>query len=380
MTQDPASVRPVVSDRLAERVDELLRELCSIPSPSGSEGEVRDRVAAIAAGAGFAERYIDDAGNLWLSRSDSAAGPRTVLCGHFDTVEHTGIEIVPVLVDDGWENANEAILGADNKAALAVMLAAAEELSRVRPDLLHAVELLFTTGEEQALEGAKQLDPERLRDANVFIYDHATPIGQVIAAAPSYFRIDATFEGKAAHAGISPEHGRSAVRAAARAVASMPHGRLDAGTTANAARVDGGALAGTNIVPARCDVRCEVRSLDPARATEVVQQVTDAFQDAAGQPGEECDLVITTELQFAAYRHEPKSPLVARVSEALDRCGHGVRLIESGGGSDANALMAMGVPAICVANGTEHPHEPTERVSRSALRDMTAFTLALLGA
>jgi len=372
--------RPVVSERLATRVDELLCRLCALPSPSGSEQAVRAQVAEIAGAAGFTRQQTDSAGNLWLARAEPPASDRTVLCGHLDTVEHAEVPIVPVLVDDGWENANDAILGADNKAALAVMLAAVEELNATRPELLDPVELLFTTGEEQALNGAKQVDPQRLAGASVFIYDHATPVGEIVVAAPSYYRIDASFDGRAAHAGICPQDGRSAVRAAARAVAAMPHGRIDAQTTVNVARIDGGALAGTNVVPARCEVCCELRSLDPGRATQVLQQVADAFHDAADEGGEQCDLTFVSEQQFVAYRHDPRSPLVARATEALDRCGHQVKLIESGGGSDANALLALGVAAVCIANGTERPHEPAERVSRTALRDMSAFTLALLGA
>jgi tripeptide aminopeptidase len=251
------------------------------------------------------------------------------------------------------------------------MLACAE---RARPD----VALLFTVREEQALAGAKECDPGWLDGATVYIYDHATPIGEIIVAAPTYYRIDAEFCGQAAHAGICPENGRSAVRAAARAITAMPHGRLDPETTANAAMVRGGAESGTNIVAPRCVVVSEVRSRAPGRAEEVVSDVVDAFQEAANDPRDPCDLTVNVEQLFVGYSHAPDAPAVVAAADALSRCGHRVKLVASGGASDANAFIANGITAVCLANGTEAAHEPTERASRTALADMAAVIFALL--
>ena len=63
--------------------------------------------------------------------------------------------------------------------------------------------------------------------------DHASPIGEVITAAPTYKRLVADFQGTEAHSGIRPEDGRSAIAAAAGAIAAMRLGRLDPETTAN---------------------------------------------------------------------------------------------------------------------------------------------------
>src|SRR4051794_7968527 len=133
--------------------------------------------------------------------------------------------------EGSFENANEAILGADNKAALVVMMEVARRA--VRDGAPVGIELLFTTTEELALRGAKAFDAGQLRSEFGFVFDHATPIGEVIVAAPTYYRIDASFHGHAAHAGIRPEDGRNAIAAAAAAIASMDLGRLDPQTTVN---------------------------------------------------------------------------------------------------------------------------------------------------
>ncbi|HWI72111.1 MAG TPA: M20/M25/M40 family metallo-hydrolase, partial [Baekduia sp.] len=203
------------------RLNELFAELCAIPSPSGDEAAVRARVVAFLEGIGCA-CSIDAAGNV-LTRVGPAAAPSVLLCAHLDTVPHGDVPIEPVLVDEGWENAREAILGADNKAAVAVMLIAAARLAGAADG--PSVELLFTVEEETALAGAKRFDVSQLRSPFGYVYDHATPIGEIVMASPTYYRLTAEFRGRAAHAGIRPEEGRSAIVAAAHAIAAMPNGR-----------------------------------------------------------------------------------------------------------------------------------------------------------
>ena len=67
----------------------------------------------------------------------------------------------------------------------------------------------------------------------------------------------------------------------------------------------------------------------------------------------------------------------AAASTALRACGYEPRRIQTGGGSDANALQAAGFPCINLANGTERNHEATERVSVAALEGMLDVALVL---
>ena len=183
------------------------------------------------------------------------------MCAHLDTVP-LAAEVEPVIVDDCWENANEGILGADNKAAIAVLLALARRVRREGAGGVGFpidIELLFTVGEERALAGSRAFDASRLHSAFGYVFDHASPVGEVVLSSPSHHRLDATFRGTAAHAGVRPEQGRSAILAAARAVADMRLGRLDAQTTANVGTIAGGSAM--NVVPgaARWSPRCSQR-------------------------------------------------------------------------------------------------------------------------
>jgi tripeptide aminopeptidase len=370
-------VRPA-SEAEKARLAELFTVLCRIPSPFGHERACADRVIAELRTIGVPAEE-DETGNL-LARIpsrrpalDQPGGERTVLlCAHLDTVE-TDAPIEPVLVDGGWENAHEGILGADNKAALAVMLEVARRCAVEGSPV--GLELLFTVREENGLEGAKAFDASRLQSDFGYVFDHATPIGEVVVASPTYFRIEAEFHGKAAHAGIRPEDGRSAVLAAARAIAAMPHGRLDAETTANVGLVHGGS-GSTNVVPDRCRLRAEARSVDPTRVEDVVAMMVDALHDGAADT--ECDVDVVCEKLFTGYRVKPAAPELAAAEAALRACGYEPRRIQTGGGSDANALNLAGFPCINLANGTERNHEPGERVSVAALDGMLDVALVLL--
>jgi tripeptide aminopeptidase len=237
------------------------------------------------------------------------------------------------------------------------------------------IELLFTIAEEDGLVGALRFDTSRLRSEFGYVFDHATPIGEVITASPTYFRVAADFHGRAAHAGLRPEDGRSAILAAAHAIAAMPLGRIDAETTANVGSVNGG-VGSTNVVPERCRLLAEARSIDPDRVEAVVAQMIDALNDGAAAA--ECDVDIDVRRLFAGYRQKPSSPAVVAAEAALRACGYEPRRIASGGASDANAFEAAGIPVVNLANGTQHNHEPTERVSVAALEAMLDVALALL--
>ncbi len=362
------------------RLNDLFAELCRIPSPFGHERACAERVAYELRDAGWeveedgsAREAGAECGNLLARLPGAATDGGVLLCAHLDTVP-LAAELEPVVVDGGWENAHAGILGADNKAAVAVLLSLARRCAAEPPPV--GVELLFSVCEENALRGAKAFDVRRLRSAYGYVFDHATPIGEIVLASPTYHRIEAEFRGAAAHAGIRPQDGRSAIAAAALAIASMRLGRLDAETTANVGTIHGG--TGTNVVPERCRLEAEARSLDDARVEAVVAELVDRLQDGANAA--ECDVDVRVERMFSGYRTRPSAPEVATAEAALRACGYPPRGIVTGGGSDANAFAAAGFPCVNLANGTERNHEPTERVAVAELEGMLDVALALLDA
>jgi tripeptide aminopeptidase len=314
-----------------------------------------------------------ECGNLLARVPGPEDAPTLLLCAHLDTVVPQA-PIDPVLDEGVWRNAHAGILGADNKAAVAVMLEVAR--AAVSDGAPVGLELLLTVCEENALRGAKAFDRGRLRADVGYVFDHATPIGEVVMASPTYFRVDAEFRGASAHAGIRPEDGRSAIAAAAAAVAGMPIGRLDAETTTNVGRIEGGS-ASLNVVPDRCRIEAEARSLDEARVEAVVADMVDRVHDGAN--AHECDVDVHVECLFRGYRERPSSPGVAAAEAALRAGGFEPRRIVTGGGSDANVFHAAGLPCVNLANGTRANHQPDESVAAAALESMLDVALRLPG-
>jgi tripeptide aminopeptidase len=367
------------TDAERQQLHDTFAALCRIESPSGHERPCTDWVAAELGRIGIEVDEDDagpaagsDAGNLFTTipgRSD-----RTILlCAHLDTVPPTA-PIEPQLVDGGWRNANAGILGADNKAAVAVMLQLARRMAVAGEPPETGIELLFTVSEENGLHGAKAFDVSRLNSPFGFVFDHASPIGEIIIASPTYQLITADLRGRAAHAGLRPEDGRNAIVAAAAAIAAMRLGRLDADTTANVGKIAGGTA--TNVVAERCRVECEVRGIDDGRVEQVLTEMIDRFQDAADAA--ECDLDVTVQRMFRGYRTKPRAPAVTLAEHALSTCGYQPRQVRSGGGSDTNAFEAAGFPSVNLANGTERAHQPDERVSVDALEGMLEVAIALV--
>jgi tripeptide aminopeptidase len=377
------TARPGASGRRAgdverARLSATFARLCEVESPSGQELAIARAVRADLEALGLEVVEDDTAaqtgaecGNLLVRLPGPREGPAIMLGAHLDTVPLTD-RVEVECVDGVFTNRRQAILGADDKAAVAVLMELAHAYAGGGAPV--TCELLFTMSEENGLRGAKAFDVSRLESGFGYVLDHASPIGELILAAPSYYHVTADFRGRSAHSGLRPEDGRSAIVAAAKAIESVSLGRIDEGTTANVGRIEGGTA--TNVVPAHCRVEAEVRSLDDANARRLVAEMVDSFSWAASSTETDVDAVI--EQQFHAYRIPESDPSVAVAAAALRDCGIEPVYTATGGGSDANAFQSKGFRCLNIANGTEANHTPDERVSVAALELMLDVMLNLV--
>ena len=358
-------------------------ELAALPSPPGEERAVADRVLDYLGALGL-ESDEDDAGvtvdssigNIY-ARLDASDGPGEPLffCAHLDTVLPEGPIEPEVGEDEVVRNAAGTILGADDKSAVAAMLeAAARMVEDGRP---HAgVELLFTPKEEVGLLGAAAFDQTRLAARVGYVYDHAGPIGEIILGAPFQQKLDVRFHGRAAHAGMYPEEGRSAIAAAARAIADLRLGRLDDVTTASVGRIQGGTAR--NVIPEWCTFAAEARSHDERKLADLVREMVDAVTFAASL--EECEVEAQVSGLSRGYRFRRDDLPVQIAAAALERVGREPSYILSGGGADANVFNERGLQCLNLANGMTDIHTPDERIAVADLHEMVEVTLALVDA
>jgi tripeptide aminopeptidase len=367
---------------MPQRVVTLFCELARIPSPSGKERAAANYVLAYLRGLGLdphedgsAPLVPGEAGNI-VCRLPGAeqGGVPIMLCSHLDTVPPEG-SIEPVVADGVIRNAAGTILGADNKSAIAAMLEAARRI--VKEHRPHAgVELVFTVAEEVGLQGAKNLDLSSLEARLGYVYDQAAPIGEVILGAPYHRELHAGFIGRAAHSGIAPEEGRSAIVACARAIADFRLGRIDEETTANVGVIRGGQAR--NIVPGLCELEAEIRSHDEKKQLALIEEMLETIAFAAEQS--ECRAETKVVEIYRGYRFKPDDLPVALARHALESCGIEPRLGLTGGGADASIFNAGGLASVNLSNGMAHIHSPEEEIAVDDLTRMVDVTLALVDA
>jgi tripeptide aminopeptidase len=204
----------------------------------------------------------------------------------------------------------------------------------------------------------------------------AAPIGEVIVGAPSARTLELRFRGRATHSGMAPEEGRSAIAAAARAIADFRLGRVDEESTANVGVIRGGIAR--NIVPDLCVVEAEARSHDEAKLADLVQEMLETSAFAASLAG--CTLETELSENYRAYRFRPDDEPVRIATAGLARAGYEARLALTGGAADANAFNAVGLSCVNLANGMAEIHTPDEHIAVADLEAMVDVTLGLVAA
>lgn len=361
-----------------ERLAQTFVRLCETDSPSRREGGVAALLKEFFATEVAADAVLEDqsatqtgadCGNLVVRFGGTTDAAPVFFNCHMDTVQ-PGVGVRVRRQGNTFASAGETVLGADDKAGIAALLEVVRVLKEKK--LPHGCfELVFTTCEEIGLLGAKHLDFSLIRADMGYALDSAG-IDLAIIGAPAANHFSATVHGLAAHAGLHPEKGISAIQLLARAVASLPLGRLDDESTANIGLVSGGTA--TNIIPAVARVDGEVRSHDPAKLARFTDQAQRAFaaavagwHDPSGQAAGRPTVEFLAEPQYPAMRLEQASPVLRRLAAAAGRLDRRLEYIVAGGGSDANIFSANGKQTAILGIGMTDVHTVDESVTLEAM-------------
>lgn len=363
-------------------LEKTFLELLAINSPSKKEKKVHgyilkylagiaDKIKTDDAGRGFG----GDCGNIVAKfKGGNSFAPMIILLSHMDTVTDTAnLKIVKkngIIKSDGT-----TILGADDKAGVAIMLALAHELNKpaVRRNL-GDVELVFTPAEEIGLFGVTHLDFSLISGTMAYVLDSNEPVGHITTSSPSAANITAKIHGKAAHAGAEPEKGINAISIASKAISKMRLGRLDHETTANIGIINGGKA--TNIVPDLVTAEGESRSFSKQKLEKQIQHMEKCFVDAAKSAGGRADVAIRH--SFETYLISDKEPVLTVAKNAAKRIGVKFKATRSGGGSDANVLNRNGISSVVVGLGYKGPHTGHEEISVKDLALGAKYMMAIL--
>lgn len=335
-----------------QRLIDTLVELIRIDSPSGEEDAIDLQVSALLSSLGLKVQH--DSYNNIIARLEGAGEP-LLLSAHLDTVE-PGRGIKPQLEGDTLRSDGTTILGGDCKAGLAIVL---EALACVadsnRPH--RAVEVAFSRHEEGGLVGVRHMDLSLLTARTGIVFDGEGPPSRITVSAPSQNVVAAKIIGRAAHAGLEPETGLSALVIAADILSRLPLGRVDPETTANIGWMEGGLKR--NIVPERAMLDGEFRSRSNDKLAWLEGQFRKVFDETAARYP---DAAISLDIQntYQAYLVAPEHPAVASIANALDTLGLSPVMEASGGGSDANVFIQHGITALPVGIGVRSFHTTWE--------------------
>ncbi|HEX2950641.1 MAG TPA: M20/M25/M40 family metallo-hydrolase [Armatimonadota bacterium] len=362
-----------------QRLLDTFLTLLRINSPSRHEGAMAKHVMALLQDVGAevtvddsAERVSGEIGNIIARIPGTIAGEPLLFCSHIDTVAPT--DQLTIRQQDGVITSDgTTILGADDKAGVAAiieMLQILKENNIAHPSLI----IVFTVAEEIGVMGSMVLDYDQVPARYGFVPDSSGQVGTIITNAPAQKHLKVRIVGKAAHAGMAPEQGISAITIAARAIANMHQGRIDEETTANIGVINGGKA--TNIVPESVEIEGEARSRDPKKLDALVEHMRSCFTDAAEQAGGRAYVEVSDVYPGFSLREE--SPAVQYAKKALARLGKSPVVTSTGGGSDANFLNNHGIETAILSAGYHHPHGTNEKIDEESLIELTAWMLNII--
>jgi tripeptide aminopeptidase len=369
------SYRPAVIQ--ADRLQTLFLELVQIDSLSRREGAISRRLAAEmqALGAsvkfdGAAEAVGGEVGNLIARIPGTADAPPMLLCAHMDTVE-PGAGVKPIVEGDVIRSDGTTVLGGDDKSGVAIICEVVR-VCRERGLPYPPIDVVFTVCEEVGLLGARHLDMSLIGARRGFVFD-SDAVGFVFTRAPGSNLLEVTIRGQAAHAGMAPEQGVSAIRVAAEAIVAMRLGRIDEETTSNLGLISGGRAI--NIVPDEVRLRGEARSHDHEKLRQQCAHMRECIEAAvAKHPGSSAE--VTIKPMYEPMKVDEDADIMRLLRAAAAKANRPIESAGMGGGCDANVLNERGMQVVNLGTGMREIHTTHEWLKVSDMVATAEVTLA----
>jgi len=361
-----------------ERFVASLRTLVEMESPSRDKqalDRVADHLAREWSDAGLAvtrfpnERGGDHLSIDWVKPGESGMKPWLVL-GHFDTVwAHDTLEKMP------FRREGDRLFGPgtyDMKASLAMALEVVKAMQELGLRPSRPVRFLWTSDEEIGSPTSRELIESHARDAFAALVPEAPLAGGALKTARKgvgAYRLEVT--GRAAHAGVEPEKGRSAiVELAYQILAVGEQARPELGTTLNVGKIGGGSA--NNVVPENAWAEIDARVAILAEADALSERLKSLRPKTP-----ETSITLSGGLNRPPMeRTEGTIRLFETARSIAESLGYSLKEGATGGGSDGNFTSAAGCPTLdglgLEGAGAHAPHEHVDLTS-------WAFRATLLG-
>lgn len=355
------------------RLIKVFLQLVKIPSPSGQEAAMRTVTARALRKLGV-RITVDSIGNVIGRLPGVGTGktqPPFLLEAHLDTVTPC-VGIKPVIRGNKIMTDGTTILGADDKAGVAAIIEVVTILRERKLD--HCpLEIVLAVSEEQYNRGAKALDVSKLKSPYGLVIDGGD-ISEIDYAAPFISTFDVTVMGKAAHSGLEPEKGISAIHTAATAISHMKLGRINSNTTANIGMMSGG--QNRNVIPDRVTLVGEVRSHSHTQLENQLERIQKALTDAAEQFGAAIDF--KNNFDVPGYTVAKNDPFLKRLRSVIEAHGIKTNLRKFCAATDANVFNNRGIETLDLGTGMRNPHTVEEYLLIDEFIIATAVVLGMV--
>lgn len=345
-------------------------QIARIPAPTGDEGRRAEAIAQMLRDGGI-EPEIDSMGNVIGTAGGKTRGEDVALVAHLDTVFPIDTPLDICRVGDRLTGPG---IG-DNSLAIAAMLWQAR---RLRAGALErGVLLAATVGEEGLgdLRGARALALERRMAVAIVIEGHM--LGRVIHAGIGSRRFAIMGAGPGGHSweDFGAPNAIHVLLHAGAVLTGIPL-PSDPKTTLSIGVIEGG--RSVNTIPDRAAMLVDTRSLSEEHLAQVEEAVRLAVREAARETGIETNIERIG--QRPAVVLDPDHPVVAVAERVLRDLGIEPR--RDSASTDANALLAAGIPSVCIGTGG-NMHRLDEWISiesiRRGLQQLDALVYSLSG-
>ncbi len=358
-------------------------ELAEISSPSFQEDAIFDRLQTIFSELGMQvkfQTYEDSKKGATVKGKNLIATleltddsfPTILLSCHADTVGPCQ-QIEPYVENGIVKSKGKYILGADDKAGISEIIEALRTI--IDKKLPHGkIEIAITSAEEVGLYGAKNLPYKELTAKHGIVIDASGDVGSVIVAAPKHNIFHLIIKGKEAHAGIEPEKGISAIKAAGEIITRFKNGKLDKFSTANIGKISGGRA--DNIIPGKVILTGEIRSHSLKKLKKHIQALEKTVTLIAKKTGAKISLKI--EKEYDLYRAKENNPLLALLTESYKKNEMELKKVWAEGGSDANIINQNGIDCLNLTCGMQSVHSSEEFIKVSNLEKIASILVDFL--
>ena len=260
----------------------------------------------------------------------------------------------------------DTLLGADDKAGVAEIMAAVAYLA-AHPDVPRPRLRIAFTPDEEIGAGAKRFDIERFGAQCAYTLD-GSEVGELQDETFSALEATITVDGVDVHPGQATGKLVNALRLAAEIVAALPSDRLTPETTAGREGfIHPYELSGT---AARARIRAIVRDFDERKLAEHVALLERTARDVvARRPRARLEFEVRRQYRNMRRYLEAVPDITAAAEEAIR--AEGIEPIRSPirGGTDGSILTEMGLPTPNIFTGGHEYHSVREWAS---VQDMSA--------